>query len=129
MAIKTQSYQPRELVLQKDFKTQINSGLQQSTYSKKKGDIILVNAIVKNKATGAEEAQVLLSSAPIQGGMPFVYIPLTYFNEVHKTPIVDQIKSGFDTKGGLGSGLGLFYFVVIGGGLFLIYKVIKGIKK
>ena len=127
MAIKTQSYQPRELVLEKDFKTQINSGLQESTYSKKKGDVILVNAIVKNKATGAEEVQVLLSSAPIQGGMPFVYIPLTYFNEVHETPILDQIKSGFDTKGGLGSGMLILPATILG--LIIIYKVIKRIKK
>jgi len=124
MAIKPQSYQPRELVLQKDFKTQINSW---STYSKKKGDVILVNAIVKNKATGAEEVQVLLSSAPIQGGMPFVYIPLTYFNEVHETPILDQIKSGFDTKGGLGSGMLILPATILG--LIIIYKVIKRIKK
>jgi hypothetical protein len=124
MEIKPQSYQPRELVLQKDFKTQINSW---STYSKKKGDVILVNAIVKNKATGADEAQVLLSSTPNQGGMPFVYIPLTYFNEVHNTPIVDQIKSGFDTKGGLGSGMLILPATVLG--LIIIYKVIKRIKK
>ncbi len=45
-------------------------------------------------------------------------IPLEYFEE----------KVSYSNSG-LGSGLGLFYFVVIGGGLFLIYKVIKGIKK
>lgn len=45
-------------------------------------------------------------------------IPLEYFEE----------KVSYSNDG-LGSGLGLFYFVVIGGGLFLIYKVIKGIKK
>jgi len=45
-------------------------------------------------------------------------IPLEYFEE----------KVSYSNSG-LGSGLGLFYFVVIGGGLFLIYRVIKGIKK